>query len=259
MTVSKSTTYNGFIRPLCRFSAPIGGLPQKPVATNSLSKIALRSSKSPMSAAIMSGTFISKPRILALALGVCTLFSTAAFAQAGGPKVGIVSIQDAITATNEGQKEAAALQARFGGRQNALKAQNDELVALQSDLQAKGDKLNDEERATRLKAITDKQKILQRNGEDFQAEVTAAEQEVVNRLGKKMLEILDKYAKDNGFTVVLDVSNPQSPVLWASQTTNITKDLVDAYNAASGVAAQPRPAAPSGTPARPATAPAKKP
>jgi Skp family chaperone for outer membrane proteins len=258
LTVSEPTTYNGFIRPLCRFSAPIGGLPQKPVATNSLSKITLRSSKSPMLAAIMSGTFISKPRILAIALGVCTLFSTAAFAQAG-PKVGIVSIQDAITATNEGQKEAAALQARFGGRQNALKAQNDEIVALQSDLQAKGDKLNDEERASRVKAITDKQKILQRNGEDFQAEVTAAEQEVVNRLGKKMLEILDKYAKDNGFTVVLDVSNPQSPVLWASQTTNITKDLVDAYNAASGVAAQPRPTAPSGTQARPATAPAKKP
>src|ERR1700682_2739338 len=127
--------------PSADFPRRLGGLPQKPVATNSLSKFTLRSSKSPMLAAIMSGTFIFKPRIFALALGVCTLFSTVAFAQAG-PKVGIVSIQDAITATNEGQKEAAALQTRFGGRQNALKAQNDEIVALQSDLQAKGDKLN---------------------------------------------------------------------------------------------------------------------
>lgn len=212
-----------------------------------------------MLAVSTSGPFLSKARILALALGVYTVFSAAAFAQAGAPKVGIVSIQDAITATNEGQKEAVALQSRFGARQNALKAQNDEILALQADLQAKGDKLNDEERANRVKAITDKQKVLQRNGEDFQAEVTQAEQEVVNRLGKKMLDILDKYAKDNGFTVVLDVSNPQSPVLWASQTTNITKELVDAYNAASGVPAQPKPAATGGTSARPAATPAKRP
>ncbi len=209
-----------------------------------------------MSGISMSGKRISKTRILALVFGVSMLFPAAALAQAGA-KIGIVSIQDAITNTNEGKKESDALQNRFGARQNVLKGQNDEIVTLQTDLQAKTDKLSDEERATRVKAITDKQKVLQRNGEDFQAEVTQAEQEVVNRLGKKMMEVLDKYAKENGFTVVLDVSNPQSPVLWASQTTNITKDLVDAYNATSGVAAPVKPATP--TPARPTgTAPPPK-
>jgi len=45
--------------------------------------------------------------------------------------------------------------------------------------------------------------------------------------------------------VILDVSNPQTPVLWASQGTNITKQLVDAYNAEAPVA----PAAPAPKPA----------
>src|ERR1700681_4934544 len=189
-----------------------------------------------MLATSISGKSLFKALTVAAAFGLSTLLTTTAVAQ-GTVKVGIVSIQDAITNTNEGQKESQALQNRFGARQNALKAQNDEIVALQADLQAKGDKLNDEERATRVKTITDKQKVLQRNGEDFQAEVQQAEQDVLNRLGKKMMDVLDKYAKANGYTVVLDVSNPQTPVLWANKTTNTTKELVDAYNASSGVAA----------------------
>lgn len=199
-------------------------------------------------------------RLLALGLGLSILFSIAALAQAPGAaaatsptgtKLGIVSIADAIFATNEGKKELDSLQARFSGKQNELKAQNDEVEKLKADLQVKGDKLSEEERAGRVKTATDKQKNFQRNAEDFQAEVQQAEQEVQNRLGKKMLDVLDKYAKDNSFAVILDVSNPQTPVLWASPATNITKELVDAYNTASPVAA---PATkPAGSPAtRPA-------
>lgn len=203
------------------------------------------------------GKSMSRVFIVASAFGLSALFSARAVAQAP-VKIAIVSIQDAITNTNEGQKESEALQNRFGARQNALKAQNDEIVALQADLQAKSDKLSDEERATRVKTITDKQKVLQRNGEDFQAEVQQAEQDVLNRLGKKMMDVLDKYAKANGYTVVLDVSNPQTPVLWADKATNITKELVDAYNTASGVAAPAKAATPAGTSARPATTPPAK-
>jgi outer membrane protein len=211
-----------------------------------------------------------KFHVFALILGLCILFSLAAVGQAAGTaaggaagssappsagiKIGIVSIQDAIMGTNEGKKELDALQARFGPRQNELKAQSDELDKLKADLQVKGDKLSDDERNNRIKVATDKQKVLQRNGEDFQAEVQQAEQEVLNRLGKKMIEVMDKYGKDNNFSVILDVSNPQTPVLWASPATNITKELVDAYNAASPVAAPAaRPAGSTGAaPGRPA-------
>jgi outer membrane protein len=115
-----------------------------------------------------------------------------------------------------------------------------------------------------VKEIEVKQKALQRNFEDAQNEFQQAEQEVVNRLGKKMLDVLEKYAKSNGYAMVLDVSNPQTPVLYATPSANITKELVEAYNAEVPVAApatkpasNPRPA---GTTARPpaGTAPTPK-
>jgi len=72
----------------------------------------------------------------------------------GGNKVGIVSIQDAIANTNEGKKELDALQKKFAPRQAALQTQNDELENIKKQLQAQGDKLSDEERSSRVRAVT---------------------------------------------------------------------------------------------------------
>lgn len=215
----------------------------------------------------------SKSHVLALAVGLSTLFSSAALAQAAAApanapsatapaKIGIVSIQDAILATNEGKKETEALNQRFSPKQAELKTMNDEVENLKKQLQTQGDKLSDEEKNTRVRTLETKQKTLQRSFEDAQNEYQQASQEMVNRIGSKMLTVLEKYAKANGYSVILDVSNPQTPVLWASQGSNITKELVDAYNAESPVAAPtaPKPAAtnkPAAPAPRPATTPKK--
>lgn len=203
-------------------------------------------------------------KILALFLGLTLAASTGAMAQAPGatpaavPKVGIVAIQAAIANTNEGKKELDALQQRFSPKQAELKTLNDEVEGLKKQLQTQGDKLSEEERNTRIKTLETKQKTLQRSYDDAQTEYQQAEQEIVNRLGTKMLKVMEDYAQKNGYTVIMDVSNPQTPVLYAAQSTNITQQLVDAYNTANPSAA-PAPAAPKpGASAVPA-APAPKP
>ena len=149
----------------------------------------------------------------------------AASAGSAATKVGIVNIQDAIGATNEGQKEFAALQAKFTPKQNELKQLNDEVEGLKKTYDAQKDKLSPDANATQVRTIEAKQKTLQRSLDDAQSEFQQAEQEVVNRIGSKMLTVMEKYAKTNGYTMILDVSNPQSPVLYASEATNITKEL----------------------------------
>jgi outer membrane protein len=66
-----------------------------------------------------------------------------------------------------------------------------------------------------------------------------------NSLASKVYEVVAGYAKDQGFTLVVDVSEQQSPVLWAADSTNITKPIIDAYNAKSGVPAPPAQPAPA--------------
>ena len=81
-------------------------------------------------------------------------------------------------------------------------------------------------------------------------------------LAAKVYDVMQSYAEQQGFTLILDVSQQQSPVLYANTGTNITKAVIDAYNAKSGVPAPPAqpaaqaPPAPRPKPAAPAAKPA---
>jgi outer membrane protein len=99
-----------------------------------------------------------------------------------------------------------------------------------------------------VKKIESKQKTLTRSSEDAQNDFQAQQNEAFQKILQKMGPILDKYAKDNGLGVILDASRPwpEGQVLWANDTVNITKPVVDAYNTASGV---PAPATPAAKPA----------
>lgn len=166
--------------------------------------------------------------------------------QSSSTKIGIIAIQQAIAATNEGKKDLEALQQRFAPKQAEIKSMSDEVENLKKQLQTQSDKLSDDARATQVRTLDTKQKLLQRTYDDAQGEYQQAQQEIVNRIGTKMVKVLEQYAKKNGYAVILDVSNPQTPVLYASETTNVTKEIVDAYNAQS---------APATHAAKPASAP----
>lgn len=174
-------------------------------------------------------------------------------AAAGTTKIGVIDIQTAILATNEGQRDFGALQTKFQPKQTELQTLSKEVDDMKKQLETQQDKLNEEARATMVKNLEVKQKSFQRTLEDAQNEFEGQKNEIMRNLGNKVYATLDKYAKENGFSLVLDVSNQNTPVLWASQTTNITKPIVDAYNATSGV---PAPAVPAGKPTAPGAKPA---
>jgi outer membrane protein len=161
-------------------------------------------------------------------------------------KVGVISIQEAILATNEGQRDFEALGKKFEPRRNELKSLNDDLESMKKQLSAQDGKLADDARASIVKSIEQKQKAFTRSQEDAQNEFQSQQSEIAQRILQKMGPLIDKYAKENSMGLIIDISNPwpQGPVLWAGPSVDITKALVDAYNAQSGVPA-PAPSAPS--------------
>jgi outer membrane protein len=189
--------------------------------------------------------------------------STSTAAPTGGAKVGIIEIQQVIAATNEGTRDLEALQKKFDPKRTELQNLSAEVDTLQKQLTTQGDKMNEDARANLMKSIEGKKKSLQRSGEDAQADYQQQVNEVLNRLMQKMGPVIDKYAKDNGYTLIIDASNPQTPLIWASPTVDISKAIVDAYNVQSGVPAPPAAAGgtkPSaGGPAPKAATPAAKP
>lgn len=177
---------------------------------------------------------------------------SAAAAPAGPAKIAIIAFQPAVAQTNEGQRAFADLERKYQPKQTQLKALSDEVDNLTKQLRAQGDKLSEAERAARAKTIDDKKKQLERSAEDAQNDFQNEMQELYSALAQKVFDVLNDYAKQHGYTLILDVAQQQSPVLYANDSSNITKAIVEAYNQKSGVA--PPPAPPAGTPAAP-TAP----
>lgn len=167
-------------------------------------------------------------------------------------KIAVIAFQVAVAQTNEGQRNFADVQRKYEPRQAKLKALNDEIESSTKQLQAQGDKLSAAEVATRTKKIEDNKKELQRTAEDAQNDYRQEVGDMYNTLASKVFEVVESYAKDSGFTLVIDAGQQQSPILWAAENTNITQQVITAYNAKSGV---PAPPAQAGSPAAPKPAP----
>jgi outer membrane protein len=194
---------------------------------------------------------------LVLSAAAQTLPAPAAAAPAGPVKIAVIAFQVAVAQTNEGQRNFADLQKKYEPKRQQLKTLAEEIDTLTKQLQAQGDKLSEAELASRSKTIEDKKKQLQRDSEDAQNDMQQDGGEVYNGLASKVYEVLASYAQQQGFTLVLDVAQQQNPVLYASESSNITKAVIDAYNVKSGVPAPP--AQPAAAPRPTAPRPAAKP
>jgi Skp family chaperone for outer membrane proteins len=176
--------------------------------------------------------------------------------QAIPAKIALVAFEQAVFATNEGQRAVQDVQKKFEPKKAQIDTAAQEVDSLKKQLQSAPATLSDEERATRLKNIDTKEKQLNRDAEDAQTAYNADLQEAYGKVATKVSVTLKKYVSDNGFTLLLDVSNQQSNVMWAVPSTDVTQAVVTAYNTSSGVAAPPpsAPAAPAAAHPRPATA-----
>jgi outer membrane protein len=174
-------------------------------------------------------------------------------------KVGVINIQSAIISTKDGQKAAGDIQARFNPKKTELDRRQAEIGQLQDQLNKGRNTLSEEARQNLVRDIDQKTKSLNRSTEDAQAELNQEQEKIMNELGGRMMAVIDKYAKDNGYVMILDVSSPQTPVLYASNPIDITKDVIELYDKNAPAAASAAPAPAAARPAAPAPKPAMPP
>ena len=177
-----------------------------------------------------------------------------------GSKVGTINIEQAIFSSNEGQREFQELSKKFEPKQNELKGKADEIDGLKKQLNAQGEKLNEDARDKLVKQIESKQKSFDRSSQDAQEDFQNQQGEIGNKILTKMAPVIQKYVVDNGYGLVLDTSQPwpRGPVIVAGPAIDITQTIVEEYNKQSGVAAPPTGSAPA-KPVKPATGTGTKP
>ncbi len=156
------------------------------------------------------------------------LAASLAAAQSGrAPRVALVNIEDAILATTDGQNAAKALDAEFGPRKAALDEEQKAIAAKQTRLEH--DKLSDEEHKKLQQEIDDAIVVLNAKIDQADADLDRAQKKTLAELGKKMVAVIVEFATSTGYAMVFDISTSQAPLLYADNATDITSDVIAAY------------------------------
>lgn len=197
-----------------------------------------------------------KPLLVALlTLSVSTMVATAQSA----PKVAVINLLQALSQTKEGVKASGELQAKVQPRQKELEQRQNEMNQKQQLLNASSNTMSEEARGKLTREIDTLRKGLERDVEDYRAQLEAEQNKVVNDLLPKLDVVIKRYAKDNNIGIVLDATQ-QSNIYWFSDALDITADVIALYDRAAGAAPTPTsqtPPAPA--PKRAAPAPPAKP
>lgn len=208
----------------------------------------------------MNKMFRTTALVAAGLIGAVAANAQAAPAAAAAPaagKVGVLNVQAAIASSAEGKQASAELQSQFAPRQNELETLNKQINDLRQRLEAGRNTLSPEEQARLQRQGEALAKQAQRKQEDYNEDVQAALGDVREKIGRKMLDVLDRYARENGYTAIFDTSSQAQVIIYASNQSDVTQDIVRLYDQAYPVKATATPAKPAAAKPAPTTTPTK--
>jgi Skp family chaperone for outer membrane proteins len=177
--------------------------------------------------------------IAAFCIPVLGIAQTAA--QAPAAKIAWMNLEQAIFSCDEGKKEFSEVQKFVDAKNTELENLRKETESLRNQLNVQGSKLTDEARADLESQVDAKDTNLQRFQQDTQKEIDNRRVRATNYIGKRLLPVIEKVAKEKGFNAVQYFSSSRDA--WVDPSLNITEDVVKAYNQTYPVAGAKAPAA----------------
>ena len=198
---------------------------------------------------------------------IMTLLVSVSLVHGQTSRVAVVDFEKAIVESVEGKKSSDKFNSTLQAKQAEGEKRQKELEDAQRKLQTQERTLSDTAKANLQKDIERRTTELQRYNEDAQKELQSLRDELLRPIAERASAILNAMAVEQGFTLIVDVSNPQNNVVWFNPKNDITAELTkridaelartsEAKPAGSAAPATPRPAAPRTTAPAP---PARKP
>ena len=154
----------------------------------------------------------------------------AAAVNVGPAKLVWLNLEQAIFSCDEGKQQFGEVQKFVDKKNSELEALRKEAEALRNQLSVQGAKLTDEARADLEEQLESKDTALQRFQQDTQKEIDGRRVRATNFIGRKMLPVIEKIAKEKGVSAVVYI-NPQRDA-WIDPSLIITEEVIRGYNQA---------------------------
>jgi outer membrane protein len=160
---------------------------------------------------------ISTALVLAAAL-----VAGAGQAAAADLKIGYIVTPRLLTESKLGKESSAKLKAKAETAEKSLKKKGEDLKKLEDDIRKRMSVLNEEEKAKLGEEYERQARDAKRMKEDAQRDFDKTRAEIENDMMTKFRTIIEKFAKDNGYDLVLDAGT----LLYISQKADVTNEVI---------------------------------
>lgn len=166
---------------------------------------------------------------LALAAGALALsLATPSAADAEG--VAVIDLQGAVMQTEDGMRAQATLKKLFDRRQQELDGKQVQLQKVRQDIEKQARVLSREAITKRMETWQRDMLQLQTTFVDYNKELQKKQGELTQPIIKKMVAIVERVAKQNGYGIVID----RAAAPYARPDLDLTDRVVQMYNGGGG-------------------------
>jgi outer membrane protein len=158
----------------------------------------------------------------ALALGL-TLAADEAAAES---KIAVVDVQHAVMQTEDGIRAQATLKKLFDRRQQELDSKQNELQRAREDIEKQSRVLSREALQKRMEDWQRRMVELQTVFVDYNKELQKKQGELTGPIIKKMLSVISRIAKKNGYELIID----KQAAPYARADLDLTEQVIQMYN-----------------------------
>ena len=193
---------------------------------------------------------------------VVAAFVSAPLLRAQVSNVAVVDFERAVVESVEGKKASDKFNVTLKAKQADVEKRQRDLEESQKKLANGTITLSTTAKADLQRDIDRKTTELQRMNDDTQKELQGLRDELLRPIAERATAALNGMAAAEGYTLVIDISNPENNVIWANPKNDITAELIKRLDTAApkepAKTEAPKATTPSTTPAPP-PAPPKKP
>ncbi|MCC6132719.1 MAG: OmpH family outer membrane protein [Acidobacteria bacterium] len=197
---------------------------------------------------------MKKPVSLSALLALSALVAAGpALAQA---KIGVIDVQRVVADSAVGKESLAKIQRVASGKQDEVTKRQKDLRDLETKIQEQNKTLSAEALEKLQKDYQNKAVELKRFQDDAQRELEELQRKELSEFEKQVMPVIDAVAKEKGYNLVFNKF--QSGLLFADEASDLTDEVVKAFNSKIASPASAKPAGTAG-PAKPAAAAPAKP
>jgi len=150
------------------------------------------------------------------------------FAQSAPARVAVIDVNKVLMSSSAGKSAYEKLKKMQDDRVAQAKKLDDDIAALDKDINEKKLTLSEEKLADMTKRLSDKKIAMQRFAQDADRDIGEARDRSLAELEQKIKPVIDKVGKEMGLAVIFNKF--ESGLVYASDAIDITDSVIKQFN-----------------------------